>query len=78
MSHVCSIDCQIWSHIFSDLASFVTLLFDTKIVDVCKIIIGQPQLRDGAHFVISKILGIVSYLGHTMHVFDGRDGVNAS
>ena len=64
MSHVCSIDCQIWSHIFSDLASFVTLLFDTKPMDVCTIHISRPKIGDEDRFPISEILQIELYLGY--------------
>ena len=42
-----------------------------SVVNTCKMV---P--KDEMGIMLSRYS--VSYLGHTMHVFDGRDGVNAS
>ena len=79
----CKLDLELH---FSNLASFFTMLFDTKTVNVCTIHIGQPKIRDGDHFPIFEVLGFLflRYWGlhhnwdmHNAFVFDGRHGVKA-
>ena len=45
---------------FSNLASFVIVLFDAKIVGVCTIHIDQPKIRGGDSFPIFGIVGMAS------------------
>ena len=45
---------------FSNLTSFVTVLFDVKIDGVCTIHTGRPKIKAGDRYPISEILGIAS------------------
>ena len=45
---------------FSNLESFITVLFDANTMGVCTIHIGRSKAKDGDCFPISEVLGIVS------------------
>ena len=45
---------------FSNLTSFITMLFDTKTVGVCTIHTNKPTIRDGDRFLIFEAEGVAS------------------